>query len=343
MSCAHESSLRNSANSPILVDGVKQPVIVTECWVEACLFEKRMIAPTDHLVFQPLPVPMPVPGANKLIIHLSGWSTSELVYLKRLIRAIGATLALKLDRNTTHFVCPSATSMKAAKCFEWGIPVLRDSWLLAIGRTGQIPLEGDHAHSGPADLPSKLERKSGLGSDSNMTMSGVSDGGMIDFSAAKTSTPQHSVLQAPPRSGESGYSPNPPLSPSRMLKLNPTHIDDAQDIKPQSRPGSQGETTMPLPLSPPNPERARILNHANIEHLNEESIDSKFSRTSSAPPIGSLEKNPVVTGDEQIRSVSIGGDVTDVLRQMAQGDQITPSGRMRIVSGYDCTRNGLVA
>lgn len=48
-----------------------------------------MKSPDEHLVFKPLSAPMPIPDADKLNIHLSGLSTSDTVYTKRLIKAIG--------------------------------------------------------------------------------------------------------------------------------------------------------------------------------------------------------------------------------------------------------------
>ena len=51
-----------------------------------------MLNPDGHIVFKPLPASMPIPDANILNVHLSGWSTSEMVYLKRLLTALGELL-----------------------------------------------------------------------------------------------------------------------------------------------------------------------------------------------------------------------------------------------------------
>lgn len=48
-----------------------------------------MKSPEEHLVFRPLSAPMPIPDAEKLNIHLSSLSTGDLVYTKRLMKAIG--------------------------------------------------------------------------------------------------------------------------------------------------------------------------------------------------------------------------------------------------------------
>jgi DNA replication regulator DPB11 len=48
-----------------------------------------MISPDEHIVFRPLAAPMPVPRVDSLMVHLSGFTTGETVYLRRLLRAIG--------------------------------------------------------------------------------------------------------------------------------------------------------------------------------------------------------------------------------------------------------------
>ena len=51
-----------------------------------------MISPDEHIVFRPLVAPMPVPSAGSLLVHLSGFTTGETVYLRRLLRAIGESV-----------------------------------------------------------------------------------------------------------------------------------------------------------------------------------------------------------------------------------------------------------
>lgn len=67
----------------------KPATVVTECWVEACCFEERLLSPEDNLVFQPLPIEIPIPRAEELLVHISGFSTETSVYLRRLLKTIG--------------------------------------------------------------------------------------------------------------------------------------------------------------------------------------------------------------------------------------------------------------
>lgn len=63
--------------------------LVTECWVESCCFQRKLLSPDDNLVFRPLNVPTPIPGAEPLLVHISGFPTEVTVYLRRLLKTIG--------------------------------------------------------------------------------------------------------------------------------------------------------------------------------------------------------------------------------------------------------------
>lgn len=62
---------------------------MTECWVEGCCFEARLIPPAEQIVFRPLEIDFPIPGAEKVIVHITGYTVELSVYLKRLIKALG--------------------------------------------------------------------------------------------------------------------------------------------------------------------------------------------------------------------------------------------------------------
>lgn len=64
--------------------------VVTECWVEGSCFAQRMLSPDEHLVFRPLSVALPVPDAARLLVHISGFPTEMSVYLRRLLKTLGA-------------------------------------------------------------------------------------------------------------------------------------------------------------------------------------------------------------------------------------------------------------
>jgi hypothetical protein len=129
---------RSSSAKPSPVDNVKRPMTVTECWVEACCFEQKLLSTTKHLVFQPLPASMPISGTKSFNIHLSGYSSDQVTYLRRLVRVIGATNVASMNRLTTHLVTNRRDGPKVEKAREWGIVIVREEWLLEMGRTGQV-------------------------------------------------------------------------------------------------------------------------------------------------------------------------------------------------------------
>ncbi|KAK0457641.1 uncharacterized protein EV420DRAFT_470883 [Desarmillaria tabescens] len=111
----------------------------TECWLERSIFEERLCDPEDHVSFSPLGIEVPVPNAEKVLISFSGLDESEAYFTRRLVRALGMTLAPVFSRQATHLLCPSATGAKYDKAREWGVPVIHMGWLAEAVRIGSVP------------------------------------------------------------------------------------------------------------------------------------------------------------------------------------------------------------
>ncbi|KAI0695513.1 hypothetical protein C8T65DRAFT_698690 [Cerioporus squamosus] len=111
----------------------------TECWLERCMFEERICAPEEHVAFTPLKVEVPVPRADEILLSFSGLDHAEACTVRRLLRALGISLAPAFSRRSTHLLCPSGEGAKADKAREWGTPIVDMSWLAAIANTGEIP------------------------------------------------------------------------------------------------------------------------------------------------------------------------------------------------------------
>ncbi|KAJ6531543.1 hypothetical protein B0H10DRAFT_2150634 [Mycena sp. CBHHK59/15] len=115
----------------------------TECWLERCLFEDRLCAPDAHVSFVPIGVRLPVPGAERITLSFSGLDASEACWVKRLLKALGITLASTFSRHTTHLLCPSGVGVKYDKARQWGVPVVGMGWLEAMVQGGGVPdIEG---------------------------------------------------------------------------------------------------------------------------------------------------------------------------------------------------------
>nr|XP_018263947.1 uncharacterized protein I303_03824 [Kwoniella dejecticola CBS 10117]OBR86105.1 hypothetical protein I303_03824 [Kwoniella dejecticola CBS 10117] len=333
---------------PELSDNDKDTTVVTECWVEGCCFEERLLSPDKHIVFRPLPAEMPIPDASKLIVHLSGFSAENNVYMRRLLRAIGGTLSVKLNRQTTHLITVATTSQKVEKAREWGVKVMKESWLIAMGRSGKIEAEGDHVIPVTTGAISKLLGKT---SDLTANMSTISN------------LPDNDDFALRPSSSSSSKptSQIPVLSPGRMLKPSPTHIDDA-GTSTSSLGGNGSKTSasvLPAPgnnrnnvLSPPKTSTERLLNsasasaaalpHKSVSAVMDGASNKALSKFASAPAPESLAgSGPSVAskveagnggslGERAASTGSLGiglgksGGMTEALRQLAEKDGNTP-------------------
>lgn len=63
ISAAHCQYRVNS--QPPETDHAPNSQVVTECWVERCLKERRVCSPDDSVVFRPLTKPMPIQGGRE--------------------------------------------------------------------------------------------------------------------------------------------------------------------------------------------------------------------------------------------------------------------------------------
>ncbi|KAF7313236.1 hypothetical protein MKEN_01010300 [Mycena kentingensis (nom. inval.)] len=111
----------------------------TECWLEQCLSLGRICLAEEHATFVPLDTRFPIPGANKIILSLSGLEDPELSWIRRLLEALGVTLAPSFTRQSTHLICPSATGAKFEHARKWGTPVVDLGWLQAMAKEGEVP------------------------------------------------------------------------------------------------------------------------------------------------------------------------------------------------------------
>ncbi|KAJ3511371.1 hypothetical protein NLJ89_g4136 [Agrocybe chaxingu] len=123
----------------------------TECWLEHCIYDERVCTPDENVAFMPLSIPIPVAGAERVVMSISGFDQSESCSLKRLLRALGITQAATFSRRSTHLLCPSGKGLKFDKAREWNIPVINNAWLAALASSGAIPPVGDFLVAGPSD------------------------------------------------------------------------------------------------------------------------------------------------------------------------------------------------
>lgn len=295
---------------PPVQPGEPTPGLVTECWVEGCCFEQRLLDPDATLVFRPLSVPCPVPGASDLLVHISGFPTETTVYLKRLLKTVGGVLSEKLNRRTTHLVCAVPEGQKWTKAHEWGVTCVKDSWLWSMGRTGVIDDASLHLHAADmgrgASVSATARSGPGRGAGSAAEVAGA---GLV---------PEQTIDELSASS----------LS-SRALKSTPTHVD--KQIGNQ-RPNASGVPDSTNALQSPKPSTERLLNRA---HTVPEPRSSPSRKAGTASPGGPGATAPTAAGTGGVVGTvsspsALGGDVTAALRRLAEGD--VPPTRSKVVS-----------
>ncbi|WVF72304.1 hypothetical protein IAT40_007117 [Kwoniella sp. CBS 6097] len=316
---------------PTLSENDAGTVVITECWVEGCCFEERLLSPDKHIVFQPLPAPMPISGASKLIVHLSGFSAENSVYMRRLLRAIGGTISIKLNKQTTHLVSVLNSGQKVEKAREWGVKVMQESWLIAMASSGVVESEDDHrwlpgtavtgGGGGPA-LPHgdrELTRRAGhKAADLTANMSTMSElPEAADYAARRPTASSTTPVNKSTNTKPDGSALIVTVSPTRMLKPSPTHIGDGSTSSIGAAAGGGGASRMGTGtgtgtatsiispenvLSPPKAETQRILNSADSGLAvpmvvdREDKEKDKVSRFASAPANARAQSESVATG-----------------------------------------------
>lgn len=251
-----------------------------------------------------------------------------------IVLTLGGVLSEKMNRQTTHLISAVSDSPKARKAPEWGIYLVKQTWLLTSGKTGKIEPESEHRFDAPPPVAAvPHNRRLDLANGSMANMSVVLDIGEPTYERGKVAPPASNSNQfLPPTSQRSA-----PLSPSRMLKLTPTHVDDKDGGNYIGESRNNAGSPVPDPsnvLSPPKRGTTRLLNQAE---------DGKVGRTISAPPNAeSMKKQENSAPLNPLRGSSTGGqvgqmegpmgkkDMTHVLRQLAEQGE-PPSSKSRAV------------
>ena len=225
--------------------------------------------------------------------------------------------------------------LKVQRAMELNVPIVRETWLLSMGRSGH--LESQEGHAVPLSTMVTLSNTASRnGRMSTGSRASVVSQNEPDFIGVKTSTPRADGVAAGGRSGIAS-SPVSAVSQARQLGLAPTHLNGSNPDLSFAAGGS-GSISMNdsksdvLPLSAPRPERERVLNEASLSDIGADGSE-KIGRTNSAPAgPGSMPKERE-SGEK--RSLSTGHDdkrgMTEALRHLAAKGEVTPRDR-RVVS-----------
>ncbi|KAJ1818028.1 protein kinase activating protein dpb11, partial [Coemansia sp. RSA 2598] len=122
--------------------------IVTECWVETCLYDGRLypsyeevasrpdgvpgLSRGQHILFRPL-WRNQVADAEKLSLSISGYEGIERDHIGKLAMALKIPFSERFSRKTTHLICSKPfKGPKYERAVKWHTPVVDSSWLYDI-------------------------------------------------------------------------------------------------------------------------------------------------------------------------------------------------------------------
>ncbi|KAH8725804.1 hypothetical protein GQ44DRAFT_739308 [Phaeosphaeriaceae sp. PMI808] len=127
--------------------------IVTNWWVERCLYGKRLVDPADDILSRPFDNHS-ITGFSGLIINSTAFVGIELLHVTKVVASMGATYDEQLSAKTSVLVCknrePNEQKLKFAT--DRHIPAVHATWLWECLRTGQIQPYGKYQLQASAPL-----------------------------------------------------------------------------------------------------------------------------------------------------------------------------------------------
>ena len=127
-----------------VTDGLSHSIhytLVTELWIERCIFGKAYHEPTAHVTSQPLAV-IPVPGFENMRIASTGVHGLDLGHMSKMLDLVGAKYVENFDPQANILLSsanPTEEKLQHAKL--WEKPVIKVDWLWDSLRHGtSLPL-----------------------------------------------------------------------------------------------------------------------------------------------------------------------------------------------------------
>ncbi|OAE33724.1 hypothetical protein AXG93_601s1120 [Marchantia polymorpha subsp. ruderalis] len=106
--------------------------VVTPQWIKYCLEEGSILDLTSHVLFQPLPCEVPLPGFERFRFCVSQYADRDRILLYNLCHVLGAKYQDKrMTRKATHLLCMVGDGEKYEAALRWGIEVVTADWVHA--------------------------------------------------------------------------------------------------------------------------------------------------------------------------------------------------------------------
>ncbi|KAJ2632787.1 protein kinase activating protein dpb11 [Coemansia sp. RSA 1290] len=124
--------------------------VVTECWLEQCLYEGHRypdygeieaqaqlyagLSKCQHVLFRPLcPGITHAVDAEGLSLSISGYEGMEREHIGKLAHILGIAFSEKFSRKASHLIChPPFSGPKYERALKWGTAVVESEWLYRL-------------------------------------------------------------------------------------------------------------------------------------------------------------------------------------------------------------------
>ncbi|KAK0637436.1 hypothetical protein B0T17DRAFT_568158 [Bombardia bombarda] len=125
---------------PLLPNNVN---IITEFYIERCMFKKFFFDPSEHVIGRPFPS-FPIPGFESLSVSTAGFTDIDLNQVNKAILQLGAKYEERFTAEISLLICPSLSAVRKQKldlALAWKVPIVSAGWLWDCISTGcNVPI-----------------------------------------------------------------------------------------------------------------------------------------------------------------------------------------------------------
>lgn len=118
-------------------------MLVTDFWVERCLYRKQFEEPQAKVTNTPFPK-FPIPGFEALAVCSTGFQGIDLVHMSKTVKLMSATYDEFFTPKASVLLCNAVIPghEKLVHAQVWGVPAVKAEWLWdCVGRGELIPFD----------------------------------------------------------------------------------------------------------------------------------------------------------------------------------------------------------
>ncbi|CAN9235996.1 unnamed protein product [Alternaria alternata] len=136
--------------------------LVTNWWVERCLYGKRLVDPASDVLSRPFQK-LSISGFSGLTINSTGFSGIELLHVTKIVTLMGASYDEQLSAKTSVVICnpPTVNTPKLKFATDKRIPAVHARWLWDCLSSSRLQSYAEYQLNTPAPpQPQKAKQRS---------------------------------------------------------------------------------------------------------------------------------------------------------------------------------------